>query len=455
MTGDASLQPAVGGSRRAWAAGLGVGLATWVMLAVLGLLDVSPSRAVFDAETYHVVVVRAFASTWPAAHVSDYLSATTPGLHWLLAGVWQLLPSVAALEIACAGIAGVLVGALAWWVVRESRWSWGWVAALPVLASPYVVQSGTSVLPDNAGWLCVFAVLALCLRPPRGLTWIAVGIAMLTLVLTRQSHIWAAGVVVACGWLGSKCELIPRRDDLRQRLAATTAAAGAVVPAVGALAIFVWIWGGLVPPTFAGLTGEDYPNVRASLSLMAPAFILMLIGLYAPFFIGWWWQGLRGAQRRAALFGSAGCAIGIVLSLAGESTFSIEAGRHGGYWRLIESAPVIAGRYSVVLVALSALGGAMTGVCIAALPAHRRWLLLLALAGFASAQVVNANTWQRYYEPMVLMLVAVMSACCIRGASSSDSAASPDPAAIRVWRVVGPVVLALVLTGMTVFALAN
>ncbi len=444
--------------RRGAIAGVGVALAAWAGYALIVLAGWQSSRAAFDAGAYHLVVIEGFARTWPAADVSDYLSATTPGYHWLLAAAARAGASTTGLELIGALVAAAMVGVLGWWSVRVSRWGPGWLAALPLAASVYVVHAATSVLPDNAGWLCVLGVLLLCLRPPRGLGWIVVGAVLLALVLFRQSHAWAAGVLVAAGWLGVSGALLPRRDrftaDASRKLAGAAAGALAALPAVVALAIFVWIWGGLVPPTFAGQAGSEHPNVQSQLSLVAPGFILMLVGLYAPFFAGWWWGGLRASPRRALVFAVVGGAVGLGLALVGPSTFSLEAGREGGFWRIIRAGPVVGGRTSVVLVALSVLGGVMAGACGSALPARQRWLLLIALGGFAAAQVVNANTWQRYYEPFVLMLLGAASALCVRGERAGDGADEtlgplPEPALVRLWRVAGPVLLTLGLAGLT------
>ncbi|MEL6499189.1 MAG: hypothetical protein AAGJ54_10530 [Planctomycetota bacterium] len=434
----------------------GLALATFTIYAALVLIGFESQRAAFDARAYHLVVIEGFTATWPVADVSNYLSATTPGFHWLLAGAAKFGASQVTLELIAAGIGALLVGALAWWAARESRWGLGWVVALPLAASAYVVHAGTTVLPDNAGWLGVLAVLLLCLRPPAGLAWIAVGLAMLGLVLLRQSHVWAAGGVVAAGWLGASGSLLLGRDVLARKTRRTLLAIATALPAVAVLALFVWVWGGLVPPTFAGQSGGAHPDVQSRLSLIAPAYILMLAGLYAPFFAAWWWGGLRESWQRAAVFAAAGAVVGVVLALIGPSTFSLEAGREGGYWRLIQAGPVVGDRTSVVLLVLSAFGGAMAGACGSALPARRRWLLLVALAGFAAAQVVNANTWQRYYEPFVLLLLAVASALCARGDRDDGTLGPlPQPSPVRAWRVAGPIVLAVGLAGLTATTLGR
>ncbi|MEM8756994.1 MAG: hypothetical protein AAGF47_04345 [Planctomycetota bacterium] len=435
--------------------GIGLGAAAWLVYAALVLLDLSTPQARFDSQRYHIEVIRDFAATWPRADVSDYLSATTPGYHWVMAGVWQLTASVTVLELLTSALAATIVGLAGAWSVRLVGAAWACVAALPLAASPYLLNAALSVLPDNAGWLLVLVVLMLSLSGPSGRVWVVLGAAMLGLVLVRQSHVWAAGVIVACGWLGREGRLLPVRGRARTRLRGLGAALVSVVPAIVVLGIFVWVWGGLAPPTFTGRGDGEHPDVSMVLSPVAPACILLLIGLYGPFWSGWLWPGICAewgrSWRRVAVFAVGGLLVGLGLSLLGDSTASPEAGRTGGYWRLIAAGPVLAERYSLVLIPLTCVGGAVVGLCLAAMPPSRRWLMLMILSGFAAAQVVNANTWQRYYEPMVLMFLAIAAVLAVSEREAGDEQASEvgvgarPVGLVRAAQVLGPSALAGIL----------
>jgi hypothetical protein len=106
---------------------------------------------------------------------------------------------------------------------------------------------------------------------------------------------------------------------------------------------------------------------------------------------------------------------------------------------MVPHAPVI-GERSVVIVMLATLGGAVLGWWCAALNRRDRWIFVTAWAAFIAAQTVNTTAWQRYYEPFVLMMLAL--------------------AAVRVERArwsfipaIGPLLLAGVLGMVTVLSL--
>ena len=73
------------------------------------------------------------------------------------------------------------------------------------------------------------------------------------------------------------------------------------------------------------------------------------------------------------------------------------------------------------------------------LPPRPRYVVLVAWAGFIAAQASNAIAYQRYYEPMVLIVAAL----CV--------AEIPEAARSRFWRTawVGPLCLAGLLAAIT------
>ena len=62
------------------------------------------------------------------------------------------------------------------------------------------------------------------------------------------------------------------------------------------------------------------------------------------------------------------------------------------------------------------------------------------LAGLAAHAVIG-QAWQRYYEPFVLILFAMMAATSLRD--------SPDGDPPRRWRLIGPAALAVLLAVLT------
>jgi hypothetical protein len=436
------------------------------------------SRAAYDQVNFHEKVVRTFATTWPVVDIRDYLSATTPGYHWVVAGAARALlgpaidrwPSLtpgpgeadsqvrrerAVLQVIGSLWTLALAWALVWWSAR--RWLrapdepvgalMGLVCALPVLASAYVWQSGAFMLPDNSGWLAVLGCLVLALRVARsgpGRAWplLALGACVLGAVWLRQIHLWTAGLLWCAAWVGAQrgraADDVGPLLDVRE-LAPTSArlgwlalAVGLSLPAFGSVAWLWSVWGGLVPPTFKEwyTTGER--------QLAAGAFNLLLLGVVSVFFGGHLWPGLVRAWRAHRLALAVALAAGLVAGVIGQSGASAEAGRFGGVWGVIAMAPVVGGR-SLLVVAGSVVGAVCVAGWLTGMARSERWVMLAALAGFCAAQMANEQLWQRYNEPFVLLWVALASGLC-----AGQRVEGP----MRAWRVVGPVALALGLAVM-------
>lgn len=413
-------------------------------------------RGASDQINYHEKVIRTFAGQLPTPDLSDYLSATTPGYHLLLA-VFARGVSDARAHLQLAGMAFTLaLLALVGWCV--ARWSGSWrqgaLLALPLAASLYVVSAGVWLLPDNAAWVCVAAILALLVRG-RGVTALVVaGVLLAALVAFRQIHVWAAGVIWAGGWLratqpvGESRTLLDPRDLMPKAerggwkawARSMALAVGVTIPAWALLAWFYRLWDGhLTPPTFVAWYT---PGVQWA----TPAFVLSLLGIVGVFCAGWVWPGLVQAVREHRLALALGVGLGLVAVLVPDTTYDFRAGRFSGIWNGVRMAPVLGGRTSVVLLVLAPLGAAWVVGWLAGMDRRARWVMLAALAGFAAAQATSEQLWQRYHEPFVLIWAAYACALCREG--------SVMPAVGRL-RLVGPAALAVVLGAVTAWSIAR
>ena len=74
------------GNRVAAAGTLLVGFLLLTLVPVLTGFDHFPNKSI-DMDKSHVPVVRSFAEQFPGIDLSDYNSATTPGMHVVLAAV--------------------------------------------------------------------------------------------------------------------------------------------------------------------------------------------------------------------------------------------------------------------------------------------------------------------------------------------------------------------------------
>lgn len=442
----------------------GVSSGWWTVAVVVGVFlvvagsfivaRVIPNRAVFDQRHYHQPTIEAFAKEWPVIDVWDYLSATTPGYHWVLAGVARIFGAgVSGLQLCSMLISAGMFAVLAWMVTKGLRESGNVVLTpeetprgpggeigssttfahpkplpkggvfdtlllcLPLLCCNYLLIGGIALLPDNAGWLGVFAILALALHAKSMRLLCGAGcLVLLALVLTRQVHIWTCGLLVLAAWLGfarsgfesqsTEALLSPKR------FSRGLVALAACMPALVVLALFVRYWGGLVPPRFQ-LQYPPKPVWQFALS-PALAFILCVSALIGAFLAGFWWQGFRLLWARYRLLLACVVIAGLVITIVPPTNFDYLAGRRTGLWNLTRHACVLFGRTSVLIAALAPIGGVVLASFVVLLRerglARDAWILLATLAGYAAVLTASNEVWQRYVEPLVLVVMVLLSA---------------------------------------------
>jgi hypothetical protein len=402
-----------------------------------------------DQINYHEPAVHTFAQQLPRPDVSDYLSATTPGYHLTLATVERMVSGDdRVLQLAGAGFTVLLLVVLARVVTSFLRGGWveSLVLCLPFAVSMYVVQAGVWILPDNAGWLFVLVCLALAFAEPYGnRTIILGGLGLIGVVLFRQVHLWVAGPLWAAAWLAPGISrpagVRQLLDRLPQRLRSLLPMVAATVPAALILVLFAWAWGGLTPPSFRA----QYKGVNWA----AFAFVLSLLGVGSVFFLGYVVDPLADLLRSRRLY-LAGAAGALVAAIP-KTTFSVEEGRFSGMWRLATKVPDIAGRTSPVIVVLSAFGAMMLMVWWRALTDRDRWIMLGTWLAFASAQAASFQLWQRYNEPMVLLMLAIMAS---RSRRSGVHAPIVDRL-VAPARLGGVALLSVLLAGFTALMIAR
>lgn len=422
-----STQPG-GRESLAWLwAGLGAGLAYLVVLLGIIATDRIPERAGFDDIMCHEPTIREFARQWPRLDFTDYLSATTPGYHLLLAMVVKFVaPERHVLQGVGALIASGWIGLMVAGVARRAGPWLGVAFVLPIAFSAYVVQSGAYLLPDNVSWLLLYAGLVLCLG-----TWsvrgaLGFGLVLLLAVLVRQPLLWLAGVAWAAAWLsptqvrgGARLWATALREKFRTRLWRTGLAIGVSLPAMWALWYFVSIWHGLTVPRFQGL--------HQALGYSTPVFVLANVGFSSLFFGASLWPVLRQVWSRARGLVLAAGVSGAALGALQPSTMSFEAGRFSGLWTIGSLFPSV-GHVSLFMFSLATVGGVALLGWLMMLGLRQRLILVVAILGFVAAQTMNHLTAQRYVEPFLLMLIPL-------GASRVVALVPP---AGRRWLLVGP-----------------
>ena len=398
----------------------------------------SSGRAAADDYNYHWIAIQKFAIEWASPDLSDYHSATTPGYHLILAPLVRNGLGHTGAQLIAMGWTLAFFGMMCWEVTR----SFGRLAVLvclPLVVSMYTLYPGIWLLPDNAGWLFVFAIVLLTLRDrAHWAIWVASGLLLAALVMMRQIHIWVAGVVWLGAWIGSgdrvPSDLRSLFDDLISRSGRTMIAIACTIPAFVLLVWFVLLWGGLVPPMFQ--THHQGPN------LATPGFILMQLGVMSMFFLPVLlprWSELWSHHWRWTILSTL---IGFTCAIVPVSTYSLDAGRYSGWWNLIERLPTIADRSPVYI--LGALLGALALPAWLSLCTRRDiWILLGTFVAFVLAQSMNHASWQRYHEPMLLVMIILIIA----------RSRVIDDARVRV--MIGVVLLSAMLGALTIVGLST
>jgi len=440
-----------------------------LLAGVIILSQRVPSRVAYDQKLYHVPSIQQFADALPAFDPWDYLSATTPGYHLFYALAYRATGgSLLALQLLSTVIAGGFFWLLAALIARSlSRdptittdsptvpsprslvclFACSLALCLPLLTSPYTLYPAVFILPDMLGWLCVLILLAIALRYRITLPLLALASAVLVmLVLTRQIHIWVAGPLVLACFLQSpafdtsaKAPGALARSLARSLFSPRAFAYAALVtlPAVITLAIFIRYWGGLVPPRFQGW----YPTrtlVDMALS-PAPAFFLTMMGIYGCFFAGYLLEPARRMWQQHRAWLLAALVFGAIVAIVPATTYDYDEGRRTGIWNIAARLPVIAGHTSPLLLAGSIWGALVLATLLSVQLPRRGLILLCTAAAYCAAMSASQETWQRYFDPMVLMLLALLCA----GAVITPAAYTTRLE--RTMRIAGPGLLALLL----------
>ncbi|HED53386.1 MAG TPA: hypothetical protein ENJ00_04205 [Phycisphaerales bacterium] len=438
-------------------------LAAGVMLALAWIAQIVVifgvgyrGPALYDEQHFHLPTIRSFAEQLPAPDLSDYLVATSPGYHLVMAAVERALALPdQGLRLIGGQFAVLAVVLLAWWFGRRVAWWLAVALAVPIWISPYFFASSVLALPEGAAWLGVFVILMLALRPRVSASQLGLmGLVLVVLVAVRQIHLWAAATIWLVGWLGPNQNpepdrLVPRFAELqiRKRIPPTVLSVAVTLPAFVLVAYFFRLWDGAVPPTFQ--TGGAANTIEGAaehtgFNPATPALVFATFGAFGPFFA----LGLVGPIRRALaaressrwlpiLFGL----VGLMLAVVPATGFDEAAGRWTGLWTVAGRLPTVADR-SVLIAALAGIGGVVLGAMLLAVSSRDRLVLLGSLVAFTTAQSANHQSWGRYVNAFVLVVLAMMVALAVGRTQK-----------VRWWVVLGPGVLGFFLLAGTAYRL--
>jgi hypothetical protein len=367
-----------------------------VVYAVLFLGVVLPvavgwraTEASFDEGRCYLPAITQLRAKFPSVDLlQDSLSASPPGYSHLLAFLSLATGDSLRAHRAWHAVLS-LVGAIfvLWLAARLTGLQTVAVAAmLPMVSSSYYLKSAAQLTTDNLALALTFSALLLVFfaqdRPRSAFVAGALGLAC---VWVRHNAIWLAAPMALKSLL-----LLSRRN--RPTAVAWVIAALAMLLVV---AVFVWAWGGLVPPIWS--------RAHEAPSLSSLVYACALAGIFgAVFFPAGTRMDIRSSDLLVAL---AGVVVGAGLFLLSDMAPSYEAGRFGGpLWALAGQIPLVAGR-AYIFLPLAAAGAGLLALAAWRLFARSPAFGLLwtsSLCAWLATGIVNRQIFHRYYEGPIL-----------------------------------------------------
>jgi|GEM_PF-855112 len=423
-----------------------------------------------DQALFHRPIIDTMHRQWPSIDIVEYDSATAPGYHAFMATVLRATSgpydaddraNIAPVLVLNVAFGLALVGVVYAFAARLAGPWPAFVLCLPVATSKYILGATAFLTTDNLAWLLVAIALGLAAfsrARPRSL--LAAGLVATVSVGVRQIMVWSAGPAVLAGVLASPLARFapkglvdrPEHPSWRPLLFSSIGFAFAI----GLLSIFALLWGGLVPQA------SEFVRIHAAGPNPAtPAFALALCGACGFFYLPLVWDELKRVAARPLSDAPAMLAIllGLVCAIAVRTSATIDQPRetqlwksraYGWLWEIVRRTPDVAERSVVITIASPAGAMGLLLLWRAAKRAGRgneALILLVALVGFVSAQTMNTMAWQRYFEPIVLIVLAWLGALVWR-------ATTENAAHLRrrlIW--VCPALLAALLLGLSTLLL--
>lgn len=451
--------------RSPWSADLAAGtlLLAFALLVWPGLLSgrgADPRRPdaflvgeAADQVRYHLPTVYTFAEQLPHPNITSYRSATTPGLHLVLAAMdrWLTLGENDLRFFASLFSLSLLY--VAWRFAANMAGPWRAVALVaPLLACRYFIGGSIWLMTDNtATLLCALSLAAAMTLPATGGRLVLSGVWATLGVLVRQTSLWVAGCAVLSGLLVSPLarfgpaalrQPAGERASWRPLLMALPA----VLASFLVVAVFFKIWGGTTPALARHAS-------KFGINLAAPAVTLSVVGTFGLFFLPLFVRSVGDLFRTDRTMVVAVLA-GLLTAVLPATSFDFTVGRSGGpLWEYVKKFPAVADR-SLLLAALAPLGAfVLVHAWRAAARAGRAreaTILLVGLLGWTLTLVAAKLAYLRYYEPTLLLGLAWLGAMATvpRDATRSQRSITVD----RPWAWAGPIALAVAHLAASVVA---
>lgn len=409
-----------------------------------------------DFREYHLLEIERIAHGDPWPDWRGALTATTPGFHLFMSALLRLGASPDALRMVASAFLAVAASGAWWYAAGWTSPARALLCIAPMALCPYLMGSGIWGTTESLALLLVVPLLGTALAGPRSARGVALqSVLAAAAAMVRQVLVWASVPAVVEAFASSA-------GSARQPLAARfLRAASILLPACALLALLFVEWGGPVPPRF-----QSFHQSRGNPA--AAVFSLAALGACAAPLLPALWAGSRWPTRRVAI-GAA--AVAVVLCCTVETGYRkvlppdlqnadtpfagtrrevpdsvvvgrYEVGRWGGpLWDAVAATPELGGR-STLLVSLAGIGTLELVLLAGAARAHGRsreaLLVVLAGAAMTASQVANAQTFERYFDPWILLFVGWLAAMGIA-----------SPARPGRWTVAGLVAMGVIQAALS------
>ena len=303
--------------------------------------------------------------------------------------------------------------------------------------SPYVLSSSVWLTTDNLASIALVAAFLIAIPIASGSTRSPLRAGALTALAAAAAVVVRQILAYAAAFPGAAIVARAAAERRMPRLSELALAALALVPALALVVFFMRLWGGLVPPTF-----REYHGGGANPA--TPVYALAVFAVWGlPVFVGM--PGYLRELISPRILLLALCAAAAACLVPSDYVVHVRFG--GILWTVASKLPAPAER-SLVLVPLAALGAAAIGAYL------RLWsrsnsvaaravgaYALLAFAGMVIAQTANAQCFERYLQPPVVVF-ALVAAVAIAGR------------ALRTWPILAMALVGLGLSLVNVYRMA-
>lgn len=374
---------------------------TWAFIAILalpflitilftkGLSSDFSFTMTHDEQKHHYPVVQDFARDWPKMDLIHYSGAMGPGFHVVTATLAQVLGTeIATIRLITTTFS--FLAAIALFFLLRDRFKidpkLSVLLTLAFVMSPYFFGASFAVCTDNFAYAALFTSLYFGLRfmeREAGPDLIWAGLFAMIASVTRQLYV-VLFLIYGIMLLRSKL-------NTGQKAIYSAILAAFAVP----LAMLVVAWGGYIPPAFqqsytqgAGLYGRSLPLALA----LAAIYTFFL----APTVLAKVWEWMLARPAEMAISAAAGGAM-----LAAFPLYAVKD-RIDGYVVEFGKAPPSLVHSSWMIWLLIPIGA----WCVVYAFRHfaRFWPILALVALVAAALIPSKFLYQRYLDPIVMLV---------------------------------------------------